>query len=371
MTDIKIIQTIFKKLHRIIKNADDISEEDLRVEFVKSGILKELGYVGELKDIRFEKGVKSKRSDLLAFDDYKNVIFVVEFKKALDLEQDFAQLWERYVKTLKARYGLLTDGKELLIYERVNSNSELKIRLNPGVVTLSQCEELYAWLKKPKIERTKINEVLSYFERFDDPKERVNLSTEISQQYFFDSFELKGDSIFVNLVQKTIGLFDFELEHSKFLRSAYNFWKMSYAKKPDKVPENWRRIMDTIGLEANEENLFTFMFCLESAYSLFTRLILAKACEDYKLPYSEFSKFIKTEIERTSYRGDITLLAWAITTKNLIESMKQKLVKSVFEGDIFYWWEDSYSELRPGTALYSPRYEKQKGRFGEALPRLS
>ena len=48
-------------------------------------------------------------------------------------------------------------------------------------------------------------------------------------------------------------------------------------------------------------------------------------------------------------------------------SMKQKLVKSVFEGDIFYWWEDSYRELKSGTALYSPRYEKQKGRFGEAL----
>ena len=370
MADIKKIQTIFKKLYGIIKSAKDISEEDLRVEFVKSGILKELGYKGELEDIRFEKGIKGKRSDLLAFDDYKNVNFVVEFKKALDLEQDFVQLWERYVKPLKARYGVLTDGQELVIYERVNSNSELKIRLNLSEVTLSQCEEISAWLKKPKIERTRINEVLSYFERFDDPKERVNLSTEISQQYFFDSFELKGDSIFVNLVQKTIGLFDFELERSMFLKSAYNFWKISYAKKPDKVPENWQRIMDHIGLEATEENLLKFMFCLESAYSLFTRLILAKACEDYKLPYVEFSKFIKTEIERTSYRGDITLLAWAITTKNLIESMKQKLVKSVFEGDIFYWWEDSYRELKTGAALYSPQYEKQKARFGEALAEI-
>jgi len=130
--------------------------------------------------------------DLLAFDDYKNVNFVVEFKKALDLEQDFVQLWERYVKPLKARYWVLTDGLELVIYERVNSNSELKIRLNLSEVTLSQCEEISAWLKKPKIERTRINEVLSYFKRFDDPKERVNLSTEISQQYFFDSFESRA-----------------------------------------------------------------------------------------------------------------------------------------------------------------------------------
>ena len=50
--------------------------------------------------------------------------------------------------------------------------------------------------------------------------------------------------------------------------------------------------------------------------------------------------------------------------------MKQKLVKYVFEGDIFYWWEDSYRELKPGAALYSPQYEKQKARFGEALAEI-
>jgi len=370
MDTAKKIRASLKKLYGKIKSAKEISEEDLRVAFVKSGILEVLGYEGELKDVRFEKNVKGKRSDLLAFGDYQNVIFVVEFKRPneIDVERDFAQLWERYVKPLKARYGLLTDGVELLLYERINSNWERKLRVNLGEVALSQCEELSEWLKKPRIERMKINEVLRYFERFDKPEERVNLSTEIAQQHFFDSFELKEDSIFVNLVQKTIGLFDFELERSKFLKSAYNFWRISYAKKPERVPENWRRIMDKIGLEANEENLFKFMFCLESAYSLFTRLILAKACEDYKLPYIEFSKFIKTEIERIAWaqRGDISSLAWPITTKNLIESMKKNLVNSVFEGDIFYWWEDSYRELRP---LYSPKhsYERQKAYFGDAL----
>ncbi|MEA2032512.1 MAG: TaqI-like C-terminal specificity domain-containing protein [Euryarchaeota archaeon] len=380
MDTAKKIRASLKKLYGKIKSAKEISEEDLRVAFVKSGILEVLGYEGELKDVRFEKNVKGKRSDLLAFDDYQNVVFVVEFKRPneIDVERDFAQLWERYVKPLKARYGLLTDGLELLLYERINSNWERKLRVNLGEVTLSQCEEVYDWLKKPSIERTRIEAVLGYFERFDNPEEKVNLSSEIAQKHFFDGFELKEGSVFVNLVQKTIGLFDFELERSKFLKSAYNFWKISYAKKPEKVPENWQRIMDRIGLEANEENLFKFMFCLESAYSLFTRLILAKACEDYKLPYVDFCDFIKREIRRIAWsqRGDISSLAWPITTKNLIESMKQKLVKSVFEGDIFYWWEDSFKELgylglelKPDGVLYSPyhTYEKQKAYFGDAL----
>ena len=77
----KEIQEGLRKLHERIRSGKEVSEEDVRVAFVKSGILEELGYAGDLKDIRFEKAIKGKRSDLLAFDDYKNVVFVVEFKK--------------------------------------------------------------------------------------------------------------------------------------------------------------------------------------------------------------------------------------------------------------------------------------------------
>jgi len=375
MDTAKTIRASFQKLYEKLKSAKEISEAELRSEFINSGILEALGYAGILKDIRLEKGIKGKRSDLLAFDNYMNVVFVVEFKRPneIEVEPDFAQLWDRYVKPLKAKWGLLTDGLELLVYERINSNWERKLHVSLSEITLSQCERLQEWFKKPKVEIAEVNEVLRYFERFDNPEEKIKLSeeVEIAQKHFFDSFELKEGSIFVNLVQRTISLFDFELERSKFLKSAYDFWKISYAKKPEKVPENWRRIMNKIGLEETEENLFKFMFCLESAYSLFTRLILAKACEDYKLPYVEFSQFIKTKIENLafSYRGPIPLSAWAITAKTLIESMRQKLVASVFEGDIFYWWEDSYEGLEL-DALYSPKLGIPRARFGEALAEI-
>jgi hypothetical protein len=77
----KEIQEGLRKLHERIRSGKEVSEEDVRVAFVKTGILEELWYTGELKDVRFEKAVKGKRSDLLAFDYYKNVVFVVEFKK--------------------------------------------------------------------------------------------------------------------------------------------------------------------------------------------------------------------------------------------------------------------------------------------------
>lgn len=363
----KKIRECLKKIYRKIKNTEDFSEEDLRIAFVDSGIFKELGYK-LLKDIRFERDVKGKRSDLLAFDDYKNIIFVIEFKREIKLEEDFNQLWERYVKPLKAKYGILADGEKLFVYERINSNWELKEEFKIKEVTLAQCEKLYSWLKKPEIERTKVDEVLKYFEKFDKPEEKINLKSEIAQKHFFDSFELRENTIFANLVQRTIELFDSEFENQRFLKSAYSFWKISFAKKPEKIPENWKKIMKSMNLKIDDENLFKFMFCLESAYSLFTRLILAKACEDYKLPYVDFSEFIKTEIKHKSFRGDISLLAWGITVRDLIDNMKQRLVKSVFEGDIFYWWEDCYKGLE--RELYTPKPDKPKVRFGEALAEI-
>jgi len=129
MDTAKTIRESFQKLYEKLKSAKEVSEEDLRVAFVRSGILEALGYEGEPKDVRFEQRVRGKRSDLLAFDDYMNVVFVVEFKRPneIEVEHDFAQLWDRYVKPLKAKWGLLTDGLELLIYERINSNWERKL----------------------------------------------------------------------------------------------------------------------------------------------------------------------------------------------------------------------------------------------------
>lgn len=77
MDTAKTIRESFQKLYEKLKSAQEISEEDLRVAFVRSGILEALGYEGEPKDVRFEQRVRGKRSDLLAFDEYQNVIFVI------------------------------------------------------------------------------------------------------------------------------------------------------------------------------------------------------------------------------------------------------------------------------------------------------
>lgn len=43
----KEIQEGLRKLHERIRNGKEVSEEDVRVAFVRSGILEELGYAGD------------------------------------------------------------------------------------------------------------------------------------------------------------------------------------------------------------------------------------------------------------------------------------------------------------------------------------
>ncbi|MFB6088751.1 MAG: Eco57I restriction-modification methylase domain-containing protein, partial [Candidatus Aenigmatarchaeota archaeon] len=205
---------------------------------------------------------------------------------------------------------------------------------------------------------------------FDHPEERVTLVDEESREHFFENFKLEKDSAFTNLVIKTMNLFDSQYHKSKFLTSAYDFWEKSYAKEPEEVPKNWKVIMDDAGIETSKENLFKFMFCLETTYALFTRLILAKSCEDYKFPGIDFSDFIKSEIKRESYHGEISQVSWPVLVYKLIENMRFKLVESIFEEDIFYWWVDSFRELR-GRELFSrKKVSKEMILFGESLAEL-
>jgi hypothetical protein len=88
METAKTIRESFQKLYEKLKSAKEVSEEDLRVAFVRSGILEALGYEGEPKDVRFEQRVRGKRSDLLAFDEYMNVVFFdLERSKFLEVDK--------------------------------------------------------------------------------------------------------------------------------------------------------------------------------------------------------------------------------------------------------------------------------------------
>jgi len=370
--------TILEKLENIhgrCKENKDISENKLKRYFHKSGILEELGYDEE--DIHVEETVKGqKRTDIHVTDDYGNVRAVIEFKKPTVryLGEHFDQLWNRYMKPLKAKYGFLYNGFELYFYERIRNNYDKKFGKNVLDLEKKNVSTIVQHVKKPKYDLTQIGVVSDYLKEFEDPEEKLNLKDEASREHFFENFKLKKDSAFGDLLRATIDLFN-EMENKGefgFLKSAYDFWKMSYAKKPDKVPKNWKPIMEECGLSDNQEDLYKFMFCLETTYALFTRLILAKSAEDYEFADIKFVGFIETEIERASFRGDIPRASWAKITQDLVSNMRNKLVSSVFEEDIFYWWTEPYEDrsFRDFFKLSDEELTYAMDEFGEKIRKI-
>ncbi|MFW6196246.1 MAG: Eco57I restriction-modification methylase domain-containing protein [Thermoplasmatota archaeon] len=343
-------ETILEKLNNIhekCKKDRDISEDKLKSYFHKSGILEELGYEDE--DIHIEETVKAqKRTDIHVTDDYGNVKAVIEFKKPTvsKLGDHFDQLWDRYVIPLKAEYGLLYNGFELYVYERIKEESDIIFGLNVLELKKEHSSNIIYHLEKPRYNLTQIKEVSEYLKKFEDPEEKLNLKDEASREHFFENFKLKKHSAFGEMVKASIKLFNSmedEKEYS-FLGSAYDFWKTSYAKKPEEIPENWRPIMEDCGLNDSQGDLYKFMFCLETTYALFTRLILAKSAEDYEFADVKFVGFLENKIADASRRGDIPRASWGKMTQELIRDMKNTLVSSVFEEDIFYWWTEPFEE---------------------------
>ncbi len=357
------------------KENKDISENKLKRYFHKSGILEELGYDEE--DIHVEETVKEqKRTDIHVTDDYGNVRAVIEFKKPTirNLEDNFDQLWNRYMKPLKAKYGFLYNGFKLYFYERIRNNHDKKFGMNVLDLERQNVSTIVQKVQKPKYDLTKIEVVSEYLKGFEDPEEKLNLKDEASREHFFENFKLKKDSAFGDLLRATIDLFN-EMEKKGdfgFLKSAYDFWKRSYAKKPDKVPKNWEPVMEECGMDSKQEDLYRFMFCLETTYALFTRLILAKSAEDYEFADIKFVGFIETEIERASFRGDIPRASWAKITQDLISDMRSNLVSSVFEEDIFYWWTEPYedTEFRDFFKLSDEELTYTMDEFGEKIRKI-
>jgi hypothetical protein len=116
----------FSDLYKGSKENLDQSESKLKSRFHKSEILEGLGY--EEDDIKVEKSdARGKRTDIHCTDEYGNVSFVVEFKRPtveVGRSKHKKQLVDRYMKPLKADFGVLYNGLKVVAYRREGLNSE-------------------------------------------------------------------------------------------------------------------------------------------------------------------------------------------------------------------------------------------------------
>jgi hypothetical protein len=346
------LQDALVDIYDRIQQRPDLEESEVTDVFTDNDFFQILGYEGIPIDVRSEKHiVGGDRPDYFAKDRYGNVVFVVEFKKPSrdeDLASHREQLWEQYVVPLRAQFGILTDGEELIFYERDSRDRRRrKFREQLNDFSEDQISELRR-AEKPSYEFESTEEVETYFETAESVSvgERVE-GEPVGQNEFLDTFRLERNTIFYDLLSDTFELLEFYLEQydaeeeGSFPEDAYRFWERYYA--PDdppgwyELPEEWRDIA------GSASNKLKIMFSVETVQSILGRLMLAKACEDYGFPNVHISGHVE---QRTlEYEDEIVSVAHIKTGHDLMKRMREELVESVFEQDIYYWWTQHAEEI--------------------------
>jgi len=329
------LRKCFDYIVREVRENPGMSEDELYSVLDRSGFFECLGYERFGVEVRKQFVIvgERKKADYVCLDEYQNVIFVIEAKKPREkkLEEALGQLWERYVLPLKARYGVLTNGRRFIVYKRlIGAGYDKVIDVELEKVSRADCEHVYNLLRKPEYEITYLPKVREYFESV----ETLSLKEPLAKEYFFETFKLNVDSVFGALVKNLVELFNWIHPRSKFLKGAYGFWRRSLAREPEKIPDSWKPFLK------NDKDVFKFMFCLETAHALLARLILAKACEDLKFPGINISKFTMEKIHQV--REQIPVLGYPIVLIRLLKEMRDQLIYSLFEEDIFSWWSDAF-----------------------------
>jgi hypothetical protein len=345
------MQEVLEDIHERIQHRPDLEESEVTDVFTDNDFFETLGYEGIPIDVRSENHiVGGDRPDYFCKDKYGSVVFVVEFKKPSrdeDLASHRGQLWEQYVVPLKAEYGVLTNGEELILYEREGRDrQERKYRVGLDNFSGSQLHDLEN-LRKPTYEFESIDEVAEYFVRTEPVSVGESIDGEpVGRNEFLDTFRLEQGTLFYEMLQRTYELIDHYIEQDRednFPLDAYEFWQNYYSSDPNwsDLPEEWQNVA---GSASNKQKV---MFAVETVQSFLGRLMLAKACEDYDFPNIDVSEFV--EEETIDFRGQVPPVAYVDTGRQLMRQMREELVESVFEQDIYYWWIQPAEEIEDSS----------------------
>ncbi|RKX92531.1 MAG: hypothetical protein DRP84_09855 [Spirochaetes bacterium] len=333
-----------------VKKNLDMYEGAVYSCFDNSNFFKNLGYRAYGIDIRVQEREKGKAADYECLDDIEQSIFILEVKRPSDdkihplISYKDKQLKEKYVLPRRSKYGVLTNGIKFYVFERKDSKLIEIIKVEDlESITTEDAKSIYYCLRKPKYEYTNLKRTLEQIKEIE-PKP---LTDEENRKLFYEVFKLRQTESgfatkFTRLVYELMSLFDELLRNDKkseFLDGAYRFWKQAYAHKPSKIPESWRKLQYLMA-KLNEEQLYKFMFCLETAHSIVAKLILAKVCEDNELKGVNALEKLKLYMSLEFGDKAINYVAYPFAIKKTFDVLRNSLVESLFEDDIFNWWTD-------------------------------
>lgn len=336
---IKELKNLLKKANDIICDKPRASHEDVRESFGK--VFDYLGYTE--KNRLHERSSKAGKSDLRLITDEGLVHTVVEFKRPRDpLDKDKLR---EYAFDLYAKNAVFTDGIMLGLYEL--SGSDL---IELGLSSLDNLDDsiltiFYERFMKPDIPLT-FNSLSQFVKGI---KNRPIPIMENLDEFIY-KFRL-SPTPFSELVISIFRLYRLmkNRDPNSFAIKTFEIWKNYYAPTlketggKDKLKE-WRKMLkNELGQKPDKMDLYEFMFSLETAYAMVSRIILHRVCGDYG--FGVGPTWIETlpnrdpNIRNLSGIGLITYVATQIPTQFGRLSLQ---FPSIFEEDFFDWWNDAF-----------------------------
>lgn len=341
----------FQQLLRNIARACEgqaITEAEVEKVFQEKGFFVELGYEGFGKDILAQRGKLRKRFDVALTGFGGRVHAVIEFKKpsAGSLDSFRNELLEKYVNPHLAIYGVLANGVEMVVYARTNGQFPEQLRFNLSETTEEQARNVVNWLRKQTVHLEVLESVL---ERLRYHRQNVLLIRDPDSEaarIFFQVFQLRPQSAFGRLVLSLKNVLPKTAETSRFARGSYDFWLRTYARELTykNVPETWREFLAS----KSKTEIGQFSFALETAYSIISRLILAKAANDKGFPGVRFIPRIQESLNELAVRGRLAPDKHREIVVRSFARASEVLFATIFLEDIFDWWmECPIGEGRP------------------------
>lgn len=332
------LRKALNQLGKFCEMHPELIEREVVTKAFSLGVFSALGYE-QGDNIRLEE----QDADIVLRAHSGRPLAVIEFKRPNKAAiEGLAQLEQRYVPKLLPDYGVLCNGREILIYRRANDRFS-----HPRVfgrelkdVTDADAREIFTYLGKRELDLT---QPLTFERALRELVRRpivVRGPTEPGGNAFLNRFALRPNAPFGRLVESMMLALPHMIQVSGFTQGAYAFWRRFYARelKSKDVPESWRHFVSLA--QDNADAIYYVMFSLESAYAVLSRLLLVRTMENHGFPSLEPIDTLIATPKRLRKRGRLELTAYAVATKELFEYSGKQAFQSLFASDIFDWWHD-------------------------------
>ncbi len=337
---------------------DTLSEDE--VEHLFDALYAELGYITAGRDILRKRGGKSGIPDVRLQNSDESIQVVVELKRPSEDLTDHQDQITRYLHDLKAPYGILSNGRELWLYQRHGQAISPPKRYT--LTALADNPSPLEPLTRQILDPLDFAQVQSRFTQAKEEGLSLTQVDSLQAEQFLSAFALEPESPFGDLVQASLELLNALLEQSDFTAGAYDFWRKVYARQldGDKVPKVWR----AFPLDSTKESVNRFMYVLESAYSLTARLILAKVIQDHdrhgRISTEPIADRFLAHLNaaKEGRAGRLPPSAYLEAAEALFNGYAKTLFTSIYAQDVFDWWRDY------------PRAQDAQDRFALAVARL-